>query len=109
MTCTWGNLDLSPFLQLSPTRTVNCTDSTHGYQFYYLPCTNNLQCTNVGGAMVIQARGDPNGCVKDMAVWDGGHIEPTHALNEDGLDEWVFYYPNGENDPGHGGVCYISY
>eukprot|EP01084_Bolivina_argentea_P231812 390819_1 len=101
--CVWGNLDLSPFLALS-THNVNCTGS-HGWKYFYVPCKNELQCTDPNGAMVVQ--GHDNGCVKDMALWDHGIIQPTHAVNQNDEDEWIFYYPNGENDPGDHG-CNVT-
>eukprot|EP01084_Bolivina_argentea_P231809 390812_1 len=97
--CKWGNLDLSPFLHLS-THSINCTELDSSWMYFYLPCTNYLPCRNPNTAMV--SLGYDTGCVKYMALWDNGAIQPIHANDQYGQDEWIFYYPNGETDPGKG-------
>jgi hypothetical protein len=97
--CSWTDTSSGNTLNLAKLKgsTIDCigTDNTN-YKYTYTPCENGLTCDSQSVMGIQTYIGGTNEICYYIAQWDGGVIQPVYSQDQDGVETWSFYYPNGE-------------
>eukprot|EP00486_Rosalina_sp_Unknown_P016721 CAMPEP_0201578272 /NCGR_PEP_ID=MMETSP0190_2-20130828/25069_1 /ASSEMBLY_ACC=CAM_ASM_000263 /TAXON_ID=37353 /ORGANISM="Rosalina sp." /LENGTH=248 /DNA_ID=CAMNT_0048011265 /DNA_START=104 /DNA_END=847 /DNA_ORIENTATION=- len=88
-TCQWEEFNL---IQAQGYE-IQCVESSGTYAIGYTPCMSYALCS---GSRYQAVRFDrfSGVCQYYLAEWDDGETEPQFSYDDDGIQQWTFYYEN---------------